>query len=65
MSNKTHVITWNTHKTEGGFQFRVYTVGYQVASVELKTGVCSSRAKAKLLAQKWVRYLKAQQRRAA
>jgi hypothetical protein len=59
------VIAWNTHKIEGGFRFDVYTVGYQVPSETLKTGVCSSRAKAKLLAQKWVRYLKAQQRVAA
>ncbi len=59
------VITWNTHKTEAGFEFRVFTVGYQVPSETLKSGVCASRAKAKLLAQKWVRYLKAQQRVAA
>lgn len=55
------VITWHTHKVESGFQFRVYSFGYQVPNVELKTGICSSRAKAKLLAQKWARYFKARQ----
>lgn len=54
------VIGWNTTKTADGFQFRVYTVGYQVPTETLKTGICSSRAKAKLQAQKWARYLKAQ-----
>jgi hypothetical protein len=49
-------ITWNTTKTSEGFEFRVFTVGYQVPSQELKTGVCPSRARAVLLAKKWVRY---------
>jgi len=59
------VITWNTHKTATGYEFRVYTVGYQVPSEILKTGTCTSRAVAKLQAQKWVRYFKAMERRAA
>ena len=53
------VITWNTTKTSQGFEFNVYTVGFQVPSQTLKTGVCSSRAKAVLQAKKWVRYFKA------
>lgn len=56
------VITWNTHKTAAGFEFRVYSFGYQVPNVTLKTGTCSSRAKAKLMAQKWVRFLKSNAR---
>jgi len=59
------VITWNTHKTEAGFAFRVYTIGYQVQGETLKEGVCASRAQATLLAKKWTRYFKAQQRAAA
>ena len=62
---KTTVIGWNTHKVTNGYEFRVYTVGYQVPSETLKTGVCSSRAIAKLQAQKWTRYFKAQARREA
>lgn len=61
----SQVITWNTHKTEGGFEFRVYTVGYQIASETLKTGVCRSRAVAVRLAKQWTRYLKAQARKVA
>lgn len=52
------VITWNTHKVQGGFQFKVYTVGYQVPSETLKIGVCASRAKAVRLAKQWCLYLK-------
>jgi len=59
------VITWNTHKTEGGFEFRVYTVGYQVPSEILKSGVCRTRAVAVRMAKQWTLYLKAQARRAA
>jgi hypothetical protein len=59
------VTTWNTHKTEAGFEFRVYRLGYQVPTETLKQGVCSSRAKAVLLAKKWVRWFKAQERKAA
>ena len=59
------VITWNTHKTEAGFAFRVYSVGYQIPSQELKTGICGSRAKAVSHAKKWCLYFKAKQRVAA
>lgn len=59
------VITWNTHKTEAGFTFRVFTVGYQVQGETLKSGICASREQATRLAKKWVRYFKAQQRAAA
>jgi hypothetical protein len=59
------ITTWRTTKTETGFSFTVFQIGYQVPSVTLKTGECSSRAKAMLLAKKWVRYFKAQQRVAA
>lgn len=59
------VITWSTTKIETGFQFRVYSFGYQVPSETLKIGVCNTRAKAVLQAKKWSRYLKSQQKQAA
>jgi len=54
------VISWNTSKIAEGFQYRVYSVSYGEATKTLHVGVASSRAKAKLMAQKWMRYLKAQ-----
>lgn len=59
------VITWNTHKVETGYEFHVYSFGYQMANETLKEGVCATRAKATLRAQKWTRYFKAQARQAA
>ncbi len=53
------VITWNTKKVAGGFQFRVYEFGYQVPTVELKVGVVSTRARASSRAKAWTRYFKA------
>jgi hypothetical protein len=56
------VITWNTKKLPNGtYSFRVYTVGYQVESVTLQTGVCQTRARASGSARRWVRYFKAKQ----
>ena len=60
----TKVISWNTSKTAEGFAFRVYAIEYQAPTETLKTGVCSSRAKATLLARKWTRYFKSQQQAA-
>jgi len=54
------VISWNTSKTAEGFQYRVYSVAHNEPTKTLKIGIESSRAKAKLSAQKWMRYLKAQ-----
>lgn len=59
------VITWNTTKTETGFDYRVYTVGYQVASETLKTGHCATRAIATNRAKAWTRAFKAQARKEA
>lgn len=59
------VITWNTHKTEAGFVYRVYTIGHQVASETLKTGVCATRAQAMSRAKAWTRHFKAAQRKTA
>jgi hypothetical protein len=59
------VITWNTHKTEAGFAFKVFTVGYQVQGEVLKTGLCATREQATRKAKAWTRYFKAEQRRAA
>jgi hypothetical protein len=54
------VITWNTRKTAAGYEFIITRVGYKSYEV-IKTGVCSSRAKAALQGKKWSRYLKSQQ----
>ena len=62
-------ISWNTMKTAEGFNFSVYEIvsrsepnaeGMYADIVPLKVGSCSTRAQAKGLAQRWVRYLKAQ-----
>lgn len=57
------VITWNTHKTDAGYAYRVYTVGYRVASETLREGVCATRAIAVHRAKAWLRYYNAQARR--
>lgn len=64
MNTFNTVITWNTKKVSNGFQFNVISVGYEVETKTHKTGVLSSRAKAKRQAQKWVKYLKQQQKAA-
>jgi hypothetical protein len=53
------IITWNTTKTAGGFEYRIYQMGYQMAAQTLKTGICATRAQATLRAKKWTRYFKA------
>jgi len=65
MNTFNTVITWNTKKVSNGFEFNVISVGYQVQTKTHKTGVRSSRAIAKRQAQKWVRYFKQQQQKAA
>lgn len=60
----TQVITWNTTKTAAGYEWRVYSFGYQIPETTLKTGVRTTRAKATLQARKWTRFLKAEQARA-
>ena len=60
MENQSRVIGWNTHKVSNGFQFNVYSFGYQVETVILKTGVLPSRARAVLVAKKWTMFLKSQ-----
>ncbi len=65
MNTFNSVITWNTKKVSNGFRFNVISVGYQVETKNHKTGVCSSRAKAKRQAQKWAKYLRYQQQKAA
>ena len=57
------VITWNTTKVANGFEFRVYSFGYQIPQVTLKTGICPTRAMATLRARKWCRYFKSEQQR--
>ena len=61
----SNVISWRTKKTAEGFEFRVIEVGYQVETKVLKTGVLPTRARAVTQAKKWVRYLKAQQKKVA
>lgn len=65
MTEQTRVITWQTTKTETGFAFRVYSFGYQIPEITLKSGVCATRAIAVGQAKRWSRYLKSQQRIAA
>lgn len=62
MKNFNDVISWRTKKVEGGFEFRVISVGYQVDTIIHKTGLMSTRARAKSQAVKWVRYYKSLQR---
>jgi hypothetical protein len=54
------VITWSTHKTGFGFEYRIFTIGYNVPSVTLKTGLCSTRSIAVRQAKAWTRYFKQQ-----
>lgn len=62
---QTPVITWNTTKTAEGFEFHVYSFGYQIPDETLKRGVVRSRAIATRLGKQWAAYFKSQQRRAA
>ena len=59
------VITWRTHKhlTAGTFRAVVYSFGYQQPQVTLKEGTFPTRERATGFARRWVRYLKAQQRK--
>lgn len=61
----TRVPTWRTTKVDGGFEYHVYSFGYQVPEETLKLGVCATRAQAKGFAQRWLRRYKAQQRKQA
>lgn len=57
------VLNWNTKKTESGFEFRVYSIGYDTRTETLKTGTAASRAVAKRLATRWMMYFKAEQKK--
>lgn len=59
------VITWNTTKTETGFDYRVYSFGHQIPTVTLRTGSCATRAIAVNRAKAWTRAFKAQARKEA
>ena len=52
------VITWSTHKFATGYEWRVYSFGYQVPQETLKSGICNTRAKAMGEAKRWTIYLK-------
>ena len=56
------VITWKTHKSADGYEWTVYSFGYQIPTVTLKTGVCKTRPRATGQARGWCAYLKAQAR---
>lgn len=59
------VITWRTEKIDNGqFRYIVKRVGYQHQEI-IQTGIRSTRAQAKGMAQRWVRYLKAKARQEA
>ncbi len=57
--NPGAVVSWNTSKVAGGYQFRVYAVEYGKPTTDLKTGVVGTRPKAVTQAKKWTRYFKA------
>jgi hypothetical protein len=57
------VITWKTHKGTAGYEWTVYSFGYQIPAVTLKSGVCKTRPQATGQAQRWCAYLKAQAKR--
>ncbi len=59
------VITWKTKKVANGFEFKVITVEHGKPSQVLQSGVLPTRPRAVTQSKKWVRYLKAQQRKAA
>lgn len=59
------VITWRTRKVDGGFEYVVYSFGYQIPTETLKTGVVRTRAIATRLGKQWAAHLKSQRRRAA
>jgi len=61
----SNVITWRTKKTETGFEWFVIEIRYGQDNVILKTGTCKTRARAKGLAQRWVRFLKHETKAAA
>lgn len=52
------VISWNTQKSTNGFDFRVYSLGYQEPQVTLKSGHAATRAIATRLAKQWTLALK-------
>jgi hypothetical protein len=52
------VIAWNTTKTAEGFEFHVYSFGYQIPQETLKRGTARSRAIATRLGRQWARYFK-------
>jgi len=54
------VITWRTRKTEAGYEYRVYSLGYQVPAETLKTGVVATRAMATLRGKRWSAHFKAE-----
>jgi hypothetical protein len=58
-------ITWNTTKTAAGYEWKVYSFGYQIPNVTLASGVCATRERATYAAKKMTRFHKAQARQAA
>ena len=52
------VITWNTSITAAGFEWQVIEVGHKVETKVLKSGRCSTRARAVGQAKRWCLYLK-------
>lgn len=57
MSNH-RVLTWNTHKIDGGFEYHVYSFAHQEPNETLQRGVCATRAQAAGLARRWLRWYK-------
>jgi hypothetical protein len=45
-------ISWNTTKTAAGYEWKVYSFGYQIPNVTLASGVCATRERATYAAKK-------------
>jgi len=65
------LYTWKTTKVSNGFKFTVQEMvsrktpnkmGQYADTKTIKTGIRTSRPKAKLIAQKWIRYFKVKTR---
>lgn len=53
------VISWSTKKVNNGYQFIVYSFDDGKPRINHQTGILPTRARAKLLAQKWVKFYNA------
>lgn len=66
------IYTWRTKKVLSGFEYRVLKIiprntsnifGYYAYTTTIKRGILPTRTRAKLMAQKWVKYYNAKRRK--